>query len=399
MKTNTTKTILIDASLTGGRGAAKKAYEFVKRCQELGVLYRLLTSRDFVPKLKELGISPDYAVDVALGDVDERIQEKYFQLLKKIRFDSLVRFGARVPGPTACLKLRKPFVIVDGGLPDKLEPYPSIYYKQAYQKAEKYIVTTQFPWQFPRQTELQNIEVGYFTISRETLEYVRMLRRKKKRDLLKEMAARSVSIKEVRGQLFINLMLTDDYVANPTNRKTYGGWLTTAQYDQCAGFITRLVTDLALQSPKPVTLFVDQGVILLTSHLTRQYKNITLLSYPAFWDYTLEILVQAYADINISRAANYQPFVPLVGNGGSITTPVPAAGYMNEDTAAYQLQALGMTEVIEYGDEDYVKKLLLFQQDRQKQRQISEKQMGIADAMVEKKNSADMALRELGFLN
>lgn len=392
-------TILIDVSLTGGRGAAKKSYEFIRRCQEEGVRYALLTSKDFAPKLQEFGITPDFVVKVALGDRVECIQEKYLETLKSIPFDALVRFGARMPGPTACLKLGKPFVIVDGGLPDVLEPYPSLYNKEAYQKAKKYIITSQFPWRFPLQLDLMNVEVGYFTLSKAQITTTRGLRGASKRVLRKRIEDRGLVLSGLEDDWFLNLMLTDDYVADALNRKTYGGWLNARDYDACVGFVRRLITDIGIQFSRRATLFLDRGVAALVADLAALYKNITLLTYGGEWDYELEILLQAYADVNISRAANYQPFVALLGNGGSVTTPVPADGYMNEDAAAYQLKAFGMTEVIEYDDEDYVKKLFLFAADKERQERISVRQIEVSDQMVAERNSADIVLNELGFLS
>lgn len=81
--------------------------------------------------------------------------------------------------------------------------------------------------------------------------------------------------------------------------------------------------------------------------------------------------MKALCDVTISRATNYQPYIAALGKGANITTPVPAAGYMDEDTAGYQYQNTRMTHLIEFDDKDYVKKMLAFVADQPAQDLIS----------------------------
>ncbi len=60
--------ILIDCSLTGGRGPAKKVYELCTDLKQDQIPFYLLTDIGFAPKLRDMGIEPDYIVDVKLSD-------------------------------------------------------------------------------------------------------------------------------------------------------------------------------------------------------------------------------------------------------------------------------------------------------------------------------------------
>jgi len=391
------QTILIDTSLTGGRGPAKKTYEFVQYCQENGITYRLLTNRSFLSKLAELGIKPDYTIDVNLAYGNNEILEQYKRTLQNIKFDSMVRFGARVPGPTFARINNIPYVIVDGGLPDRLEPGPSLYDRDTFKNAKKYIVTSQFPWNYPLQTELQNIQVGFFTLSQKTYSFVKLLREMKRQEIIKKYLQNERKLENILNENvpLINLMMTSNYIADPFDRITYGAWLNAKDYDACVGFIRRLATDLALVYKKKIALFVDSGIKPIIKDIAVQYPNLSIISYESKWKYETEIVIQKLATINISRATNYQPFIALLGNGGSITSPVPSNGYMNEDSAVYQYKAFGMTEVIEYDDEQYVSKLLTFMKDRDKQKEIATNQIRVSNIFLKKYNSADLAAQAL----
>ena len=400
MNTKTKPTILIDSSLTGGRGPAKKTYEFIQRCKELNVQYQLISNTAFKFKLDDLGILPDYLVDVCLTDNPKTTIKQYRKVISQINYDCLVRFGARVPGPTQARLNNKPYIIVDGGLPDKLELSPSLYDQQTFIQAQKYYITTQFPWKYPVIPEMNNIQVAYYPISNKTIKFIEQLRKQSKRKTINEIIRTESQFKILRQspQLFINLIFTGDFLTNPKDRLTYGAWLTTRQYDACIGFVRRLITDLGVQKPSPTTIFLDKEIKSITQDLLVNFPQLTCLTYQNKWNYQTEIRIQKVADINISRATNYQPYIALLGNGGSITSPVPADGYMDEDTAAYQYLALGMTEVISYDDEYYVQKLLKFSQDQNKQKQISQQQIKIATQFLKTSNSADLILQTLNLI-
>lgn len=71
---------------------------------------------------------------------------------------------------------------------------------------------------------------------------------------------------------------------------------------------------------------------------------------------------------------------------------------MDEDTAAYQYQAFGMTQVIEYDDENYVAKLLNFSKNKQKQKLISLNQIKIAEKFLKTNNTADLILKTFNLI-
>lgn len=396
----TKQPILIDTSLTGGRGPAKKTYEFVQRCRELSVSYCLLTNSAFAFKLADMGLTVDYTIDVSLSDTPKMVLDAYQKALADIEYGCLVRFGARNPGPTQARLSGIPYVIVDGGLPDKMEPEPSLYDIETFQQAQSYIVTTQFSWKLPLQLDLDNVQTGFFTLSDKTTQFVKQLREKPKTKVVDELIQKqnSFAVLKKLDVLFINLLMTSNYVADPFDRTTYGAWLKPTEYDACVGFVRRIVTDLGIQRSEPTVIFMDEGIVPIVQDLVAKYPPLSTLTFETDWDYQTEIMVTQVADLNISRATNYQPFVALLGNGGSITSPVPANGYMDEDTAAYQYQALGMTEVIGYNDDYYVQKLLKFARDINKQQQISRRQTEIADRFLAENNSADLVLKALDLL-
>ncbi len=53
-------------------------------------------------------------------------------------------------GPTASKRLEKPYLVVDGGLPDYMSDEEDLYSLDTFQRAEKYLLTTQFEWEFLR---------------------------------------------------------------------------------------------------------------------------------------------------------------------------------------------------------------------------------------------------------
>lgn len=151
--------ILIDCSLTGGRGPAKKALELTHDLKLHQVPYLLLTDRGFEQKLRDLGLDIDYVVDTRLNEDPRIILNKFYEVVKNIDYSFMVKLGARVAGPSASRNLGKPYYIVDGGLPDYMSDEDDLYNRETFQGAEKYLVTTQFEWEYPRRVDLDNIEV------------------------------------------------------------------------------------------------------------------------------------------------------------------------------------------------------------------------------------------------
>jgi len=101
---------------------------------------------------------------------------------------------------------------------------------------------------------------------------------------------------------------------------------------------------------------MDSAISQIALDLYGEFRNIYPVTWKNKWDYYTEIALDRIADFTISRAANYQPFIYALSQGTNITTPVPADGYMNEDSAAIQASALGLTKLITYDDSDYVQK-------------------------------------------
>jgi len=354
------KTILIDVSLTGGRGPAKKVKSFTEYCDETNVDYQIITDRKFVAKLEELDIKPNFIVDTDMNEPESDILGKFYEVVKGIDYSIMIKFGARIAGPMASRKLNRPYVIIDGGLPDYMTDDESLYEAKTYQQAKKYMVTTQFEWNPPQRVDLDNVEVVCYPLSSKDFELIEKLRGMTKTEILKSYKPQLAGdLPDTDSEVLINLLMTSDYIALNKERKTYGGWLEARQYDQVVGFIRRLVTDLGEFFDKPAYLFMDKDVAEVPTDLLTRYKNVKVITFKD-WDFETEIAMQAAADVVVSRATNYQPYVAALRKGNSVTTPVPADGYMDEDTAALQYEEKGLTKLIQYDAEDYVKNLKNF---------------------------------------
>lgn len=388
------KTILIDASLTGGRGAAKQAYELVTAFKENSVNYKLITNKSFVKKLEEVNIKPDIVLDAEFGYENKRIYQSFSTALTNTEFDLLVKCGARTASTYICNDLKKPFIVIDGGLPDKMEEYPSLYAKEGYLNAKKYLITTHFLWKYPQRLTMDNILVSTYPFSKKTLRFINDLKKKTKTQIRAELSDNFPELK-TPTKLVIQLMITGDFITNPLERVTYGGWLKTKEYDETIGFIRRFLIDLEIQSRERVIVILDKSIFDITQDIFQKTKKITPSYNQKSWDYYTEIKASQAADIIVSRATNYVPNIALLGHGGLITTPVPAHGYMDEDSAALQAYALGYTKLIEYDDEDYMKKLLAFSKDIDLQTEISKNLINVSEEMLQKNNCVDFILNEI----
>ncbi len=367
------KTILIDVSLTGGRGPAKKVWEFIQDCVEQKVPYEIITDKQFARKLTDLGIKPTYVIDTNKNEESEVIISKFYDAIKDIDYDLLVKFGARVAGPIASRKLNKPYVLIDGGLPDFLTDEESLYERKTFEQAERVLITTQFDWKFPERTGLKNVEIVCYPLSERRFALTKELANSKKENILEQvMENLSGNIEKAKITTLFNLVITGDYLSRPKERVTYGGWLTTKQYDQSIGFVRRLITDLGL-SNKETSIFIDSDIAEIVQDLVKKYPNVNVLTFKKDWDFETEVLMKKAADCTISRATNYQPYIALFEKGCNVTSPVPANGYMDEDTAGEQYAEKGLTKLIQYDDEMYVEKLLNFIADKKEQKKIEQK--------------------------
>src|SRR3989344_4857961 len=106
-------------------------------------------------------------------------------------------------------------------------------------------------------------------------------------------------------------------------------------------------------------------------------------------------MLQRWSDILISRAANYQPYMAYLERGGIVTTPVPSDGYMDEDQAAEQSSALGLSELIKYDDEKYAQKLISFINDKPRQKKISSNLKKMKQKMFKDNDCVELALKTL----
>ena len=388
------KTILIDSSLTGGRGPAKKTAEFIWECKRRKINYLLLTDWKLKSILKDFELYPDITVDVSYNQTNNEIYQIFEKALKKIKFDYLVKFGARTAGPYIAKKIGVPYVIIDGGLPDKYEAFPSLYDKETYAKAQKYILTTNFPWKPSIPKFLKNIEVCYFPISTKTKDYLTEIKKLSQEKIIKQISQYFTPFPK-KYDLVINLCITDDYVIEK-NRATYGAWLTNRQYDQVVGFVRRLVTDLGIfLKDKQIALISDKRISLLSLDLYRKFRNIIPVTWKSRWNYFAEIAIDSISDLTIARAANYQPFIFALARGNNITSAVPADGYMNEDEAAIQASDLNLTKNIVFDDSNYISKLINFLKDDKLKKKIAKNQLKNFSSFGSKNNTIDELLKTI----
>jgi hypothetical protein len=310
------KPILIDVSLTGGRGPAKKAYELTSDLKKENIPYKILTDKLFEKKLIEAGLKPDYVADVDLTDKPARIIGEFQRVVGKIECAFMVKMGARVAGPIAARKTGLPYILVDGGMPDYLTEDESLYERKTFEKAENVLITTQFPWVFPDRSKLPNIRACGFPISRETWKFIGDLSAMDKMGILSmfndDIQGR---VPKRSGDLLVDLLFTGDVFENK-NRVAYGGWLTAKQYDQCLGFVRRFLIDLCERNKKELFIFLDREIVSFVEDIERRYPQLSLLTFKKKWNFQLEIAIQAASDITVSRAANYQPYVAALCKGG-----------------------------------------------------------------------------------
>jgi len=363
--------ILIDCSLTGGRGPAKKTMELTKELDMKGIAYEVVTDSSFKPKLDDLGVEVSHVVNTSFAEPHSDIIEKFYNTIQGIDFDVMIKMGARMAGPLAAMKLGKSYIIADGGLPDYTTETEGLYQEAIFLNARSIYLTTQFDWVFPEKLEKANVKTCLYPISTETLELLEVLKSTSKEQLIEKISHKITHSKKVLdSELVVDLVMTGDYL-DENNLDSYGGWLKTPLYDQCVGFVRRLVLGLG-KSNRQIALFMDGTVQGAVQDLLQQYQNVQPISYRGGWDFEVELYMKALSDVTISRATNYQPYIAALEKGANVTTPVPASGYMDEDTAGYQYQNTRLTKLIEYSDPHYVQKLLQFCDNKTEHETIAE---------------------------
>lgn len=362
--------VLIDCSLTGGRGPAKKAMELTKEFDLKGIDYVVMTDAAFKSKLDDLGVKVSYVVQTSFAETPAVIIEKFREVAETIDFDLMIKLGARMAGPLAAMKLGKQYIIADGGLPDYTTEEEGLYQQAIFDNAKAIYLTTQFDWVYPNKLTHPNIQTCLYPIATETLQVIEQIQSADRSELVADIAPKITNAEKLRQcDLAIDLVMTGDYL-DENNLDTFGGWLKTAYYDQCVVFVRRLVLSLGVAGVE-CCLFLDTPIQQAVQDLLARYPNVTPVTYAKQWDFQVELYMKALCDVTISRATNYQPYIAALGKGANITTPVPAAGYMDEDTAGYQYQNTRMTHLIEFDDKDYVKKMLAFVADQPAQDLIS----------------------------
>lgn len=404
MKNETTKktNILIDCSLTGGRGMAKQGYELARAFRERGIEYLLCSDEGFADKLRDLGVEPNIVVPTALNRPAREVQRAFASALADVDFRYLIKIGARMAGPRAAYLRKTPYLIVDAALPDRMDPdAESLYSREVFLEAEEYFLTTQFTWRYPQRfPDLRSVTVATYPLSQRTKDILTELRRAPDAAIRERVSSFVPEVKNEQFDSSIALVVTGSYVAELADRVTYGGWLTAREYDQVVGFIRRFIIDLGEYTPKRMLVYMDRELLDTVSDLKEKYRRALVLcaSRSPRWSYEEEFLIQRWADVLISRAANYQPYMAYLERGGIVTTPVPSDGYMDEDEAAQQSAALGLTQYIPYADEQYARKVVSFLEDRGRQQQIAVSIAKMQKTMFAERDLVDLILRRIGYL-
>ncbi len=401
MKNRTIKKtdILIDCSLTGGRGMAKQGYELAQAFTERGIKYLMCCDQGFAYKLRDLGVEPDIIVPTALNRPAAEVIDAFEFALKGIDFRYLVKIGARMAGPRIAYLRNIPYLIVDAALPDRMDSgTENLYSKPVFLGAQEYFLTTQFTWRYPeRFPELGNVTVVTYPMSQRTKDILTELRLTPDAAIAERVRSFVPEVKNEQFESSVALIVTGSYLGELSDRVTYGGWLTARQYDQLVGFVRRFITDLGECARKRILVYMDRELLDMVSDLGEKYRRTLVLctSRSPQWSYEEEFLIQRFADVLISRAANYQPFMAYLQRGGIVTTPVPSDGYMDEDQAAQQSAALGLTQFIPYADEQYARKVLAFLKDRSRQRQITENVAKMQETMFAQRDAVELICRRI----
>lgn len=164
--------VLIDCSLTGGRGPAKKAMELTKEFDLKGIDYAVMTDAAFKSKLDDLGVKVSYVVQTSFAETPAVIIEKFHEIVETIDFDVMIKLGARMAGPLAAMKLGKEYIIADGGLPDYTTEGEGLYQQAIFDNAKAIYLTTQFDWVYPNKLTHPNIQTCLYPIATETLRVI-----------------------------------------------------------------------------------------------------------------------------------------------------------------------------------------------------------------------------------
>jgi len=379
--------ILIFTGFVGGRGGSKKAAWLYSELKSRNYHPIVVSEQSYLYKIGDLEMKPDILIQKKPSH--QQTYQDCWHKLKDLNFDYLISFGPRTFGPWVAYKRNLPYTIIDGGLPPYQKDFPSDHFKEVYQNCRHYILTCHFPWNFP-QTNLPQAVTKTQPYPFKRVQKYQKLRNLTKPELTQQLINKFPELKQ-DYDLFIYLNITDEYV--DPNFIEPKGWLKEKEFHQTVNFIRNLITGLGQQDQK-ILIYMEKKLVDCIADLLKKFPHLKTFNRDFIYPDT-DILLKKLADLNICRAArcDKQSELALIGKA-CITTPCPL-NYMDEDTAALQAKALGLTKLIPLNHPQYTKKIIAFSQNLKLQKQIENNLTKTFDQMWKKNNPWTTLLLEL----
>ncbi len=334
--------LLINSSFVGGLGAARKTASFIKHIRNVN--YILFTDFASIEKLELVGLKPDRVVVVPKNCSDEEVYSSVKESLLPIKYDAMISFGWRTYVPADAIERQKPAVTVDGGWPERLESYPSPFWKDVYSQLKVYCLTNYF--YAPELDELvkHRTKVPYQWIfhpfSEDEIRWHIELRQKLKNGKISPPYHK-------QGQATIFLDMNQDYV-EPNQGMFTGGWLKPRQLDECRGFITRLIVELD-SVREPLSLLLHQNIALQFEPVIKKCRKLNVVSFPSLSPEGHHIL-RASCDLVLLRATrNVGAAQVALSNTPAMHMICPTSDdYMGELSSCKIAEKMGIAESVNH---------------------------------------------------
>lgn len=339
VKSDTTKEVsmlLVNAGFVGGFGAYRKARSLVQRLAELNVDYLLMTDSRQQSKLEAFGLHP--SIVVPWQEENEWNYQWAEMYLNKRPYDCMISFGWRTFVPAHAVKTGKPVIIVDGGWPETLQPYPGEFCREVYEGLQAYCLTTHFSgcaeWLPPGirfEWVSQPFSIGEVAWHQE-------VGNRDRASIIRDLVPVIPELHELRGK-FVFLNMAPDYIW-PWTLDRVGGWLTAEQLDECLGFVTRLLVELDQGGH---TVFIPDVMASHFRPVLAQCHNLRVIERP-FLDFTTHHLLRLAADVVICRAIRDVSSAQLALSGQTALHMICPArgGYMGEWTSVLEAERIGI---------------------------------------------------------
>lgn len=343
--------LLVNASFVGGFGACRKALALTKSLRQHKVPFRMCTDSLFVQKLGRFGVKPEVVIPWAPDN--EGKYRNVERALAGVDYTAMISLGWRTFVPADAVQKGRPAVIIDGGWPERLEPYPGEFCEEVYKGLAAYCLTSHFPvpvaesWlpELPPGIRFQWVgqpfSLDEFIWHRQLRQWV-FLRMEVRR--LKAIQRFPELLRPYKRFVFLNM--APDYV-QPWQFERVGGWMTSEQLDECRGFVTRLIAELNAMGGCLVFMLSDiadqfRGAL-------KQCKNLRVVER-RFVDPATHHVLRMLADVVICRAIRDVSSAQLALSGQKVLHMIcPARGdYMGEWTSAMEAEEMGIAKMISH---------------------------------------------------